>query len=58
MYGLGKRLLIQAMGGRVKTVYDSPLRSLRPCWTAFLNSLRNIRFVCARYTQLHFRVVR
>ncbi len=20
--------------------YDSPLRSLRPCWTGFLNSLR------------------
>jgi len=38
-YGLGKRLFIQAMGGRVKTVYDSPLHSLRPCWTAFLNIL-------------------
>ncbi len=22
--------------------YDSPLRSLRPCWVAFLNSLRGI----------------
>jgi hypothetical protein len=30
-YRLGKRLFIQAMGGRVKTVYASPLRSLRPC---------------------------
>jgi hypothetical protein len=38
-YGLGKRLFIQAMGGRVKTEYDSPLRSLRPCWTAFLRIL-------------------
>jgi hypothetical protein len=27
------------MGGRVKTVYDSPLGSLRPCWTAFLRIL-------------------
>jgi len=25
--------------GRVKKVYDSPFRSLRPCWTAFLNRL-------------------
>ena len=39
-YSLGKRLFIQAMGGRVKTVYASPLRSLRPCWTAFLSTLR------------------
>ena len=38
-YGPGKRLFIQAMGGRVKTEYDSPLRSLRPCWTAFLRIL-------------------
>jgi hypothetical protein len=30
-YGLGKRLFIQAMGGRVKAIYDSPLHSLRPC---------------------------
>jgi len=33
-YSLGKRLFIQAMGGRVKTVYASP-----PRWTAFLNIL-------------------
>jgi len=39
-YSLGKRLFIQAMGGRVKTAYDSPPRSLRPCWTAFLRILR------------------
>ena len=39
-YSLGKRLLLQAMGGRVKTEYASPLRVLRPCWTAFLNSRR------------------
>ena len=24
------------------TEYDPPLRSLRPCWTAFLNSLQAI----------------
>ena len=30
-YGPGKRLFLQAMGGRVKTEYHSPLRSLRPC---------------------------
>jgi hypothetical protein len=30
-YGLGQRLFLQAMGGRVKTVYASPFRSLRPC---------------------------
>lgn len=30
-YNLGKRLFSQAMGGRVKLVYDSHLRSLRPC---------------------------
>jgi hypothetical protein len=29
-YGLGKRLFRQAMGRRVKAVYDSPLLSLRP----------------------------
>jgi len=28
-YGLGKRLFPQAMGGRVKKIYASPLRSLR-----------------------------
>ena len=39
-YSLGIRLLLQAMGGRVKTEYASPLRVLRPCWTAFLNSRR------------------
>ncbi|HQW90250.1 MAG TPA: hypothetical protein PK478_10380, partial [Nitrospira sp.] len=26
----------------VRHEYDSPLRLLRPCWTAFLNSLRGI----------------
>jgi hypothetical protein len=26
------------------TEYDSPPRSLRPCWTAFLNSLRATLF--------------
>jgi hypothetical protein len=39
-YGLDKRLFIQEMGGRVKTDYDSHLHSLRPCSTAFLNTLR------------------
>ena len=39
-YGLGKRLLRQATGGRVKTAYASPIRSLRPCWTAILSILR------------------
>jgi CHAT domain-containing protein len=39
-YGLGKRLFPQTMGGRVKTVYASPPRSLRPRRTAFLNFLR------------------
>ncbi len=29
-YGLGKRLFPQAMGGRVRSNYASPLRSLRP----------------------------
>jgi hypothetical protein len=38
-YGLGKRLFRQAVGGRVNTVNASPLRSLRPCWKAFLNIL-------------------
>jgi len=33
-YGLGKRLFTQAMGRRVNKVYDSPLCSLRPCWTS------------------------
>src|SRR5262249_41522844 len=35
-YSLGKRLFRQAMGGRVEKIYASPLRSLQPCWTAFL----------------------
>jgi hypothetical protein len=43
-YGLGTRLFRQAMGGRVNNAYASPLRSLRPCWTAFLNSLRLLSF--------------
>lgn len=30
-YGLGKRLFPEAMGGWVKTEYDSPHRSLWPC---------------------------
>src|SRR4029079_6052487 len=37
-YGLGKRLFPQAMGGRVKKTYASPIRSLRPSRMAFLNS--------------------
>ena len=38
-YSPGKRLFLQAMGGRVKTSYALPLLSLRPCWTAFLRIL-------------------
>ena len=36
-YDLGKRLFSEAMGGRVKRVYASPLCSLQPCWTVFLS---------------------
>ena len=36
-YSLGERLFPEAMGGRVKRVYASPLCSLRPCRTAFLS---------------------
>jgi len=32
-----------------KTVYASPLRSLRPCWTAFLRILRVQRRLKSRY---------
>jgi len=38
-YGLGKRLFIQAVGGRVNNIYALPPHSLRPCWTVFLNIL-------------------
>jgi len=37
-YGAGKCLFTLAMGGWMKTVYDSPLRLLRPCWMAFFTS--------------------
>jgi hypothetical protein len=44
------RLLTKSASGALATLrgstyggeYDSPLRVLRPCWTAFLNSLRAI----------------
>ncbi len=45
-----RRLLTKSASGVLATLrgstyggeYDSPLRVLRPCWTAFLNSLRAI----------------
>ncbi len=33
-------VLASLRGSTYGTEYDSPLRLLRPCWTAFLNSLR------------------
>jgi hypothetical protein len=44
---LASRLLIKSASGVLAALrdstygseYDSPLRLLRPCWTAFLNSL-------------------
>jgi hypothetical protein len=46
-----RRLLTKSARGVLATLrgstygreYDSPLRLLRPCWTAFLNSLQDIR---------------
>ena len=46
------RLLIKSASGVLASLrgstyvrkYASPLRSLRPCWTAFLNSLQAIQF--------------
>lgn len=38
-YSLSKRLFRQAMGGRVKTVYASLLRSLWPCRMELLRIL-------------------
>ena len=35
-------VLASLRGSTYGRAYDSPLRSLRPCWMAFLNSLRGI----------------
>ena len=51
VFARASRLLTKSASGVLATLkgstyggeYDSPLRLLRPCWTAFLNSLRAIR---------------
>ena len=35
-------VLASLRGSTYEPEYASPLRSLRPCWTAFLNSLRGV----------------
>src|SRR6187399_748649 len=43
-------VLASLRGSTYRTKYASPLRSLRPCWTAFLNILRT---VVVRYDTFH-----
>jgi hypothetical protein len=38
-------VLASLRGSTYGTEYASPLRSLRPCWTAFLNSLQTIQLL-------------
>jgi hypothetical protein len=44
-------VLAPLRGSTYRTAYASPLRSLRPCWTAFLSILR--AFLCQAETFHH-----